>query len=281
MYIDDFLLPDNLYVIAAGNENVNFNTDDRRVWPAAYGLKNKGNVIVVAAHDASFKIVPYTDHGSKAIDIAAPGCRIRSLVGSKLDDVAAYDGTSQAAAYVSFAAALLEAQYPDLRSDQIKRRLILTADAKPALTNEVRAKGALNIPKALAVNFDVIEHEVHGSTKRSYGFIGEANDYFSFCPDDKNPWTGNINQGQISRIDLEQKENNTWRTIRVFGEDPLSAEAFHCDVAGKNVEFFEFIRPGVLGSKQIIPLGNITQIITGDPNQRLGQRQGRVESNAK
>jgi serine protease AprX len=107
-------------------------------------------------------VAPFSSRGSstRSVDVVAPGVSITSLrnPGSTIDSEHASavvadrffrgSGTSQAAAVVSGAAALLLDARPDLTPDQVKRLLMTTAS--PLLLTGTRAQGAGRINVNLA-----------------------------------------------------------------------------------------------------------------------------------
>ena len=111
--------------------------------------------------------------GTKNPDLLAPGKSMASLrvPGSFLDETFGYmaqvgednfrgSGTSQAAAVISGAAALIIQQRPAITPDQLKKLLTSTATALPAVKPEGQGKGVVNLAKALGTNTP--------STKQSY-----------------------------------------------------------------------------------------------------------------
>jgi serine protease AprX len=101
--------------------------------------------------------------GSKNPDLLAPGKSISSLrvPGSYLDDMFGTtaqvgednfrgSGTSQAAAVISGAAALILQQRPTITLDQLKKLLTSTATALPAVKPEGQGKGVVNLAKAIS-----------------------------------------------------------------------------------------------------------------------------------
>ena len=118
-----------IVVASAGNENW---TVDH--YPATYE-----NVIAVASTDSDDVKASLSNYGSW-VDISAPGQEILSLrgVGTNLcsDDDCVYDteylvasGTSMACPHVTAVAGLIVSQYPDLSIDQVRARLLGTADS--------------------------------------------------------------------------------------------------------------------------------------------------------
>lgn len=133
-------------VAAAGNNN-----KDVPTWPCAHPA-----VICVGAIDNQGHISEFSNHGGK-VDLVAPGEWIVSTHPKAMESrtlrVQGYEaknGSSQAAPFVSAAAALLKLQNPNLKANEIKAKLY--ASAKKLVTDKdqrfVRF-GALSIRDAL------------------------------------------------------------------------------------------------------------------------------------
>ncbi|MGP4002269.1 S8 family serine peptidase [Streptomyces sp. 8N706] len=117
------LKKDVLLVASAGNER-----DDELDALAAYP-----GVVGVGAVDKYLAVWEDSDAGPELM-LTAPGVYIRSAGANKPYRLS--NGTSDAAAYTSGAAALLRSKYPDLSAGQIANRLVKTAglpDAKKSL----------------------------------------------------------------------------------------------------------------------------------------------------
>ena len=144
-----------LFVASAGNGanriGRNLDTTQPAVYPADFS-RTLPNVISVAAHDAKFNPACFSNFGETRIDIAAPGTDIESTV---VGTTGRASGTSQATPFVTFAAALLHARGMN-KPEQLKRRLMDSADFHPSLVGFVRSDGALNVAKALAYDRDII-----------------------------------------------------------------------------------------------------------------------------
>ncbi len=149
-------------VVAAGNEgNWSNGLDDPAIDPyvIAVGASNTENTMNVRYHlPASFTS---EGDGTRNPDLSAPGTHIVSLrdPGSFVDDTygstAAVgnrfflgSGTSQAAAVVSGAAALLLSQRPNLTPDQVKALLDTTTHQMYGRT-DLKGSGELNLAAAL------------------------------------------------------------------------------------------------------------------------------------
>jgi hypothetical protein len=150
----------NLIVAAAGNAGIDYARADRialtEVYPAHWS-SSLNNVISVGGHDATRQLA-IGNTGSDEVHIAAPACKIHSLVG--IEDGAwrkgEMTGTSQAAAHVTLAAALVHHLHA-MTPDDIRWRLIDAADFEPALESANFAGGALNIGASLGARFDVVK----------------------------------------------------------------------------------------------------------------------------
>ena len=148
-----------LFIVAAGNDGINQDTDAKPVYPALYHLDN---MIVVAATDINDQIADFSNYGSQTVDIAAPGVKILSTTadGGYNDVVAKYskdgqegemdwDGTSMATPIVAGAAALIWSQYPNEDYHQIRDRILNNARKVPGLDGKVVTGGILDVSAAL------------------------------------------------------------------------------------------------------------------------------------
>ncbi len=133
-------------VAASGNNNKNVPT-----WPCAHPA-----VICVGAIDNQGNISEFSNHGGK-VDLVAPGEWIVSTHPNSMESrtlriqgYEAKNGSSQAAPFVSAAAALIKLKYPNLKAKEIKA--LLYSSAKPLQQdNDSRFVrfGALSISNAL------------------------------------------------------------------------------------------------------------------------------------
>jgi hypothetical protein len=222
------------------------------------------NLIVVAAHDARDQIVAGTAVGRHTVDLAAPGCKIRSLTGSHLSDAESLSGTSQAAAFVSYAATLLSGNVAELNGPSIKNRLILTVDRSDEYSR-LRSGGKLNIAKAVAANLDIIERNEGTIKVTLFGVIGELSNQIQLCGTRDTEW----DVSSIGRIDLSELEGSK-RKIEVVSPVGEGIYSGSCSVADRTISFQEYLSPGLLGQPKEIKLSDITQIIpmTRDEDRR-------------
>lgn len=141
-----------LVIAAAGNEKSNIDIKKNAYYPASYGLSN---IITVGAHDELNKIIASSNWGSKSVDIAAPGFRIKSALPG--NGAGMMTGTSQATAFVTGVASLIKSNFPKLNYIQIKN-IILSSSMKVAqFKGKVLGSGKLDAHRALDVAKNVYE----------------------------------------------------------------------------------------------------------------------------
>ncbi|MFD8593911.1 S8 family serine peptidase [Kitasatospora sp. NPDC059646] len=87
---------------------------------------NEPGVLAVGAIDRNGRIWPQSNYGPQTL-ISAPGVRIVSAGACAGSRYCIGDGTSDATAYVSGAAALVRAKYPKLTAGQVAERLVESA----------------------------------------------------------------------------------------------------------------------------------------------------------
>ena len=154
-----------LFVVSAGNGQekilngervrVGFAIDDAHpVYPPSFDAPS---MITVGAYAPDGSVAFFSNYGAARVQLLAPGVQIKSTVisGGK-DNYGYYSGTSQAAPFVTLAAALLFAKHADLDAISVKDRILYTADADAGILKKV-SHGRLNLFKAIAIDEDLIE----------------------------------------------------------------------------------------------------------------------------
>lgn len=133
-----------LIIAAAGNERSNIDLRRNAYYPASYGLDN---IISVGAHNESIKVIESSNWGSKSVDIAAPGYRIRSSVPT--NGAGYMTGTSQATAFVTGVVAMIKSQYPHLKYGEIRNIMLGSSLKIKRLEGKILGGGKLDADKAL------------------------------------------------------------------------------------------------------------------------------------
>jgi subtilisin family serine protease len=134
--------PGTLYVVAAGNDNLNLDTG-----AVSFPCEApQPNVLCVGASDASDRRAGFSDYGSTAVDLYAPGVNVYSTYTN--GGYAYADGTSMAAPNAAGVAALLLASQPALTAGGLKAALMDSAEPKAGLVSV--SGGRVNARLALA-----------------------------------------------------------------------------------------------------------------------------------
>lgn len=172
-------LPDQaLVVLSAGNSTLHL-TPSLTVLPSMLGTHQQ--MLIVASHDADQKLSHFSNYGD-LVDIAAPGCKIRSWKDG-ISDPEPLSGTSMAAAMVSFAASLVKSRWGnEAKGAAIKNRLLVSSRYSRSLAqcfrsfsvlgddrapNECVRHGAmLDIETAVLLDRDFIEFKVCDNDNR-------------------------------------------------------------------------------------------------------------------
>jgi len=132
-----------LLVVAAGNDGKNI--DKSPVYPASFG---DSNILAVAASTSTDGLASFSNFGSTAVDVAAPGENILSTyLGGGYKSL---DGTSMAAPYAAGVAALLRKQEPDATYSDLRYAIRHKVDKPAAFKDKVAYDGRLNAAKAIA-----------------------------------------------------------------------------------------------------------------------------------
>ena len=131
-----------LFVAAAGNNSTD--NDRRPHYPSNYKLPN---VISVAALDRGDGLASFSNFGVKTVHIAAPGKDILSTwLNNQYREAS---GTSMATPQVAGVAALIIANEPKIKVQDLRKRLLKSVDSLDILKGKVENAGRLNASKAL------------------------------------------------------------------------------------------------------------------------------------
>lgn len=133
-----------LFVAAAGNDARN--NDVFPVYPAGY---ESPNVISVAATGTHLDtLTSFTNVGARTVTISAPGQTIQST--TAFGTYSNFNGTSMASPYVTGAAALICAEYPNITVDKLRSALIYNGDRVSSHDYKTLTGRRLNAFKSLS-----------------------------------------------------------------------------------------------------------------------------------
>ena len=177
--------PNTLFVFAAGNDGMS--NDEFGTSPA--NIK-ADNVITVGATYKNEFFAPFSNYGTKMVDIAAPGMLIHSAIpGNEYLNVS---GTSQASPYVANVAAKIKEANPSLKPVEIKKILLGTVDAKAFLTGKVATGGIVNLDRAVVAAQMSRTVSVSEAINRSKSQVRSKDSFMS----------SNVNPGAVTPIPL-------------------------------------------------------------------------------
>lgn len=131
-----------LHVCAAGNREQD--ADVNPSYPAAYDMPN---IISVGASTRKDQRLFFSNWGKESVDIFAPGAMVYST--TPVHGYQEMSGTSMAAPHVSGVAALIASKFPEAGNQEIKDRIIYSADPIEDMRDKSVAGGRLNAFRAL------------------------------------------------------------------------------------------------------------------------------------
>lgn len=163
-------LQDSLLVVSSGNDGEPLESGSDARFPAG-STAMYGNLVVVGSHDIDFSPSKFSNFDAEVVTLAAPGCALKSWV-SGAGEAKALNGTSQAAAVVSFAAALIRSRWLDAGPSELRERLMVASrysrdlydgcksdeNGVPKRVGCVRNGSALDIEMALYLDTDALEY---------------------------------------------------------------------------------------------------------------------------
>src|SRR4051794_581390 len=135
--------PNTLYVIAAGNDNVN--VDATPYGPCALPA---ANVMCVGASDENDRRASFSNYGANSVDVFAPGTAILSTYPSPT--YAYLQGTSMASPNAAGVAALVLSAGPLASALDIKSAIMASTDAKADLSGRSVTGGRINAERAVS-----------------------------------------------------------------------------------------------------------------------------------
>lgn len=157
---------DALVIVSAGNDGRELGEGGHEYPPMSDS--SLGNLMVIASHDPSGERSFFSNYHGELVTLAAPGCGINSWFTGEDAIATAASGTTQAAAMVSFAAALLKSRWAGTPPSGLRERLIASSKLderlekcldKSGLRGEcVKWGSVLDIEAALYYDTDMIEY---------------------------------------------------------------------------------------------------------------------------
>jgi outer membrane protein assembly factor BamB len=134
-----------IFVAAAGNDTTNM--DVTRQYPASFPLDN---IVAVGSSTNRDEVSVFSNYGSGAVELFAPGENILSLGYASNSSYILKSGTSMAAPHVAGALALLKAKFAADSYHQLINRLLRSVDPGAKFAGKCQTGGRLNLAKALA-----------------------------------------------------------------------------------------------------------------------------------
>lgn len=138
-----------IFVAAAGNASANM--DVSRHYPASHPLDN---IVAVGSSTRLEDVSSFSNYGSGAVELFAPGESILSLGRTNDTAAAVLSGTSMAAPMVSGSLALMKEKFPGDSYRQLINRLLRSTTTSPAYAGKAQTGGRLNLYQALSTTDD-------------------------------------------------------------------------------------------------------------------------------
>jgi subtilisin family serine protease len=141
--------PNTLFVVAAGNSSANVGTTPS--YPCNYPLPN---VMCVAATGTSNQLSSYSNYGSAAVDLAAPGDQILSTWPGATYNLGS--GTSSASPHVAGVAALLSGRHPEAGMAAVRTAILVGSEKLDSLAGRTVSGGRLSAAGAFEQMGDTV-----------------------------------------------------------------------------------------------------------------------------
>lgn len=134
-----------LFVAAAGNEFLDFDTAPKNTWtyPAAYNLENQ---ITVGANNLLGYLLSFSNRSFSLVHLTAPGYKVLSSVPG---GYAQESGTSMAAPFVTGAAALLKGAFPNANPVLLKQAILAGVTKHQGYISKTLTGGILDIEASM------------------------------------------------------------------------------------------------------------------------------------
>ncbi|MEP6625394.1 MAG: S8 family peptidase [Acidimicrobiia bacterium] len=279
-----------LFVAAAGNgldnDGIprNLDTPGNDTYPCEDASPN---VICVGASTPTGQLANFSNFGSTAVDLVAPGFRIESTVPRGLvrgcdpaSDYCLFDGTSMATPMVSGAAVDIVTAEPNLSVSALKSRILDTVDQQSALVGKVATDGRLDVCKALPncngqpqvaptrpTNFRAQARD--GSAKLRWGLPDSNGNSFTISSYEVEGPNGVTSLPlTATKLTLTGLTNNTTVTVRVRaigsgGTGPWATKKIRPYAGGYVVEGSGIADPVGVGGKSPSPISDGPSFPTG------------------
>lgn len=162
--------PNTLFVFAAGNDGMS-----NDVYGTSPANIKADNVITVGATYKNEFFAPFSNFGTKMVDIAAPGMLIDSAIPG--NEYLKVSGTSQASPYVANVAAKIKSANPKLKPVEIKKILMGTVDQKGFLSDKVATSGIVNSERAIVAAQMSVSMSVNEAISRAKSHVRTATSF--------------------------------------------------------------------------------------------------------
>lgn len=156
--------PNTLFVFASGNDGLS--NDTYGTSPA--NIKADNSISVGATYKNEF-FAPFSNYGTKTVDIAAPGMLIDSAIPG--GEYLKVSGTSQASPFVANVAGRIKDANGKLTPLEIKQILMGTVDKKAFLTEKVASGGIVNTERAVVAAQMTKTMSLSESIKKAHGLV--------------------------------------------------------------------------------------------------------------
>ncbi len=280
--------PDTLVVASAGNLGTELMEGGSGHYPAMSLALDKAlpvNLLVVGSHDSNLQRSTFSNYHSSRVNISAPGCAIKSWTTADKNSVP-LNGTSQATALVTFAAALLRTHWGPVTPALLRERLLVSSRYSQDLAKGCPRRGdaigactlfgnVLDVEMSLYYNRDTIEFCTGGSAAGpdcvTEIVVGELRS----VPKELRDCIGNAARtdpnerfdiglswpGAIRRTDFKHFE----AIVRSKSPPHALVRVCESEVPSHN---FEIMSDGEPKALRVIPSSSVVRVVTRSPYQQ-------------